>query len=88
MLIKISQDSALTSNVSGAEGICSGMKNSYPFEPLIHGFRSLVTALMLDLEPVAMPGFATTPRGTVWFYFCSSRYKFYDYEQIQNMKIF
>ena len=43
---------------------------------------------MLDLEPVAMPGFATTPRGTVWFYFCSSRYKFYDYEQIQNMKIF
>ena len=35
------------------------------FEPLTHGFLLLLSsdnlALLSDLEPVAMPGFATTP---------------------------
>ena len=36
---------------------------SYPFEPLIHGYHSLSPSpYYLDLEPVAMPGFATTPQ--------------------------
>jgi len=30
-------------------------------EPLTHGFL-LILAFLLDLEPVAMPGFATTPQ--------------------------
>lgn len=45
----------------GSKGFILTKRGLQSIEPLTHGFL-LILAFLLDLEPVAMPGFATTPQ--------------------------
>jgi hypothetical protein len=74
----------------GPKGVVLIVIKSLSIEPLTYGYLQDIPALFFDLEPVAMPGFATTPCDIAVMVIDPYLYKLYEdkkiYLVITNMR--